>query len=180
MPARRMRFIPAYAGNARPFFDGGYAPAVHPRIRGERQDSAADGQRIRGSSPHTRGTLGPHNLRGAGRRFIPAYAGNASSGSASSTRTAVHPRIRGERAGRHRAPHPWHRFIPAYAGNARSPALSRGVEAVHPRIRGERLHVVRLLTPATGSSPHTRGTPFLASQERMQARFIPAYAGNAR
>ncbi len=52
--------------------------------------------------------------------------------------------------------------------------------AVHPRDRGERKNAHCHLTLTTGSSPRSRGTriPFLSV--RLQRRFIPAIAGNAR
>ena len=135
---RHVRFIPAYAGNALALHAGTSSPAVHPRIRGERNDPENSLKIKDGSSPHTRGTLGGFFSRFCARRFIPAYAGNAVLDPRHAARPPVHPRIRGERArqgaycrlvhgssphtrgtqaqeqgqGRHG------RFIPAYAGNA--------------------------------------------------------------
>ena len=111
----------------------------------------------------------------------------------------VHPRIRGERAGRaHRArrasgssPHTRgtlgfrqlqrrrQRFIPAYAGNARLLVPARRADAVHPRIRGERKLAKLPPEKVAGSSPHTRGTRAHGEHVRCASRFIPAYAGNA-
>ena len=133
-----------------------------------------------GSSPHTRGTRGLGQTDGVDRRFIPAYAGNASARSGRRPRQTVHPRIRGERTVvsrstsaavgssphtrgtrlRDRLEHRQARFIPAYAGNARSgPGTSR---------------------TTSGSSPHTRGTLQQEQHHEHHHRFIPAYAGNAR
>ena len=112
----------------------------------------------------------------------------------------VHPRIRGERRSRPASasltagssPHTrgtrWKfpaasaekRFIPAYAGNAQMPSGWRVVDAVHPRIRGERSPRSTVTRAATGSSPHTRGTPCDHDGSIAAGRFIPAYAGNAR
>ena len=50
-----------------------------------------------GSSPHTRGTLSPDEPLQARRRFIPAYAGNATLAPVEYALLTVHPRIRGER-----------------------------------------------------------------------------------
>ena len=53
---------------------------------------------ITGSSPHTRGTReGAFSIRHQDR-FIPAYAGNASTRFRIGRMVSVHPRIRGERA----------------------------------------------------------------------------------
>ena len=174
-----VRFIPAYAGNARPGRQAGSRLPVHPRIRGERWRPGGRDRRHHGSSPHTRGTRGWRRPADSDGRFIPAYAGNAHMLKLMECESPVHPRIRGERfrctfssrnscgssphtrgtldPGR-RAPGR-HRFIPAYAGNA---AVSVGLDAarsVHPRIRGERAH----------------GRCSILGQPR----FIPAYAGNA-
>ena len=197
---RHVRFIPAYAGNALALHAGTSSPAVHPRIRGERNDPENSLKIKDGSSPHTRGTLGGFFSRFCARRFIPAYAGNAVLDPRHAARPPVHPRIRGERArqgaycrlvhgssphtrgtqaqeqgqGRHG------RFIPAYAGNASLERCHDGPLPVHPRIRGERTFLKFCRMADGGSSPHTRGTR--REPERMEpvGRFIPAYAGNAR
>ena len=73
----RLRFIPAYAGNAHtPRHTPSYN-SVHPRIRGERQETQRQYFAEFGSSPHTRGTLQGLDQLGHLVRFIPAYAGNA-------------------------------------------------------------------------------------------------------
>ena len=134
------------------------------------------------------------------RRFIPAYAGNAAGVAHALGGAQVHPRIRGERATAHSAaifnagssPHTRgtpqvpghrparHRFIPAYAGNAGRRYGQAPCRPVHPRIRGERSGYVEARRSSSGSSPHTRGTLAHAARPVHQARFIPAYAGNAR
>ena len=135
---RHVRFIPAYAGNALALHAGTSSPAVHPRIRGERNDPENSLKIKDGSSPHTRGTLGGFFSRFCARRFIPAYAGNAHARERIAVSYTVHPRIRGERklkskdkegtdgsSPHTRGTHRWndammgrYRFIPAYAGNA--------------------------------------------------------------
>ena len=52
----RLRFIPAYAGNAYRQKSGSGSSTVHPRIRGERGAFQALNGGVIGSSPHTRGT----------------------------------------------------------------------------------------------------------------------------
>ena len=195
----RQRFIPAYAGNAASAQIPVTDVAVHPRIRGERTWAMYAFRALAGSSPHTRGTHVGHRLLRCHQRFIPAYAGNASTETISSRVATVHPRIRGERwhtshwgfgaAGS--SPHTrgtrcrrpcargQYRFIPAYAGNAQPRRPTRPPVPVHPRIRGERSRAVRSLLTRPGSSPHTRGTPHLHVGRFVARRFIPAYAGNA-
>ena len=135
------RFIPAYAGNARPAYNVPGSIAVHPRIRGERQVGTCRTRISPGSSPHTRGTLDGVQFRQIFGRFIPAYAGNAPGSLPSQWPGPVHPRIRGERSlgslvtrrAYGSSPHTRgtllviiedfdaNRFIPAYAGNASEP-----------------------------------------------------------
>ena len=70
-------------------------------------------------------------------------------------------------------------FIPAYAGNSYSRELVQHRAAVHPRLRGE-LGATRWRYDApAGSSPLTRGTPFIRLSKWKRERFIPAYAGNS-
>ena len=151
-----------------------------------------------GSSPRARGTPAAPCPASPGRRFIPASAGNTSHTLSSITRTAVHPRERGEHLGaercrigadgsspRARGTHQAgryqpaeERFIPASAGNT-SPTPTRTTPAtVHPRERGEHLPPCQKVPPASGSSPRARGTLRLLVADFHVARFIPASAGN--
>ena len=91
------RFIPACAGNARARFTKARSWPVHPRIRGERAVGARVVEPVAGLSPHARGTLRRQQRGSPGRRFIPAYAGNASDEEGADCCFPVHPRIRGER-----------------------------------------------------------------------------------
>ena len=195
----RVRFIPAYAGNARSGRTGRREQAVHPRIRGERWNSRTKGKHGTGSSPHTRGTHSGDIPEFLFWRFIPAYAGNASDSHLIAMWLPVHPRIRGERGTRlmllrvkgGSSPHTrgtlvtdtipdgWRRFIPAYAGNACHHDPSPRCSAVHPRIRGERPIYSAHVVETDGSSPHTRGTRQDTRGLFLAFRFIPAYAGNA-
>ena len=198
-PSTRSRFIPAYAGNAPEGRPHCPASSVHPRIRGERGFGKDAVFYAYGSSPHTRGTPHPDAKCRPPLRFIPAYAGNATTRLPVSRPRSVHPRIRGERSpntivttqGDGSSPHtrgtrpsgvqnrPYKRFIPAYAGNARGPARQQTPPSVHPRIRGERSSSPASSGSYVGSSPHTRGTLPSWSCAPCGPRFIPAYAGNA-
>ena len=193
------RFIPACAGNAVLAALGVGTVTVHPRMRGERGRISALFQWKTGSSPHARGTrfAAAHNVPLC--RFIPACAGNASSGSRPPGDAAVHPRMRGERAATETretiddgsSPHARgthgvaehrrkpYRFIPACAGNAPCPVGQHLVLPVHPRMRGERVSPGGRTRPTAGSSPHARGTQAGGKEWRKDDRFIPACAGNA-
>ena len=152
------RFIPAYAGNASRADVVEAFKAVHPRVCGERSLKNYVVPQIRGSSPRMRGTPQYRALGKRFQRFIPAYAGNASSPPSRISPRAVHPRVCGERAfqvrcalacsgssprmrgtlGQLPEPQASVRFIPAYAGNARTRTRLRRAASVHPRVCGER------------------------------------------
>ena len=90
------RFIPAHAGNRPGVWRGWSRPPVHPRACGEQAygvQRKADGG---GSSPRMRGTV-QVGIRGlVGHRFIPAHAGNSTTGNVRVVLYAVHPRACGE------------------------------------------------------------------------------------
>ena len=152
------RFIPAFAGNARPRPRRNRGGPVHPRVCGERPSTSPPMSAYIGSSPRLRGTRHELEHRQGAVRFIPAFAGNASTRSGLYQSSAVHPRVCGERAFtrvrkawangssprlrgtlRHAARLPRAgRFIPAFAGNAVSLSRQVAVFAVHPRVCGER------------------------------------------
>ena len=148
-------------------------------MRGERASRLERVRTYSGSSPHARGTLGDVIQLAGGRRFIPAYAGNAALSALRRSWAVVHPCIRRERTVARKSSPPQAgssphtrgtrlstferisrlRFIPACAGNARPDTP---------------------VTPmAIGSSPHARGTRPCRRAEASRRRFIPAYAGNA-
>ena len=88
--------IPAYAGNT------GWGPITqspvrdHPRICGEHTMSARKSRRLRGSSPHMRGTLRSISFPFWFPGIIPAYAGNTATTPITRSATRDHPRICGE------------------------------------------------------------------------------------
>ena len=72
-----IRFIPAYAGNAKDGSAKAHLNSVHPRVCGERKRRIRQSAFELGSSPRMRGTPRPPNTTMRSERFIPAYAGNA-------------------------------------------------------------------------------------------------------
>ena len=156
--------------------------------------------RLLGSSPQARGTLRESALRFQGVRFIPAGAGNTPGVSEAIYSLSVHPRRRGEHfipslgdliaigsspqaRGTHRVSCPgatYRRFIPAGAGNTTNVSAARVDCAVHPRRRGEHQRLLARAGSCVGSSPQARGTHTRQHQCRLDARFIPAGAGNTR
>ena len=72
------------------------------------------------------------------------------------------------------------RFIPARAGNSSRCASRRSRSPVHPRPRGELEITPKQRRIFDGSSPPARGTLILSQLHVVDARFIPARAGNSR
>ena len=70
-------------------------------------------------------------------------------------------------------------IIPACAGNSPALALRLTQERDHPRVCGEQRLKYISLRLNKGSSPRVRGTVFLNQRIQIQARIIPACAGNS-
>ena len=135
--ARRLRFIPAYAGNSRGTEGVTKMAPVHPRLRGELCLISTGRRLLIGSSPLTRGTQEVKRLRAERLRFIPAYAGNSNTPINALPFRAVHPRLRGELVALIGVKSDYWRFIPAYAGNSLTFLTDWLKCSVHPRLRGE-------------------------------------------
>ena len=174
-----LRFIPACAGNAIAVRDRRRRAAVHPRVCGERVRRLRPGGERVGSSPRVRGTPNTGSSRQETRRFIPACAGNASTGSPSISPTTVHPRVCGERRAIGGARNSAHGSSPRVRGTRSRRSAAQGDPAVHPRVCGERPSILRTAAVAVGSSPRVRGTRFVEGSAVPPWRFIPACAGNA-
>jgi len=197
-PRYAERFIPAGAGNTWSWPSMVKRATVHPRGRGEHIKAPTHQSKAAGSSPRARGTPLADILRQRNQRFIPAGAGNTSFSSSSLSRSAVHPRGRGEHVrvlllhycahgssprarGTHVLGHllslDW-RFIPAGAGNTPSGQSQFPFVTVHPRGRGEHWRRSCRSRSLRGSSPRARGTRLTLRRSTAIPRFIPAGAGN--
>ncbi len=155
---RRLRFIPAGAGNTYRHINAVIRQTVHPRWRGEH----------------------PHNLRqwDTEGRVIPAGAGNTlTKGYSNSSARGSSPLARGTRPGADRGDDV-RRFIPAGAGNTSWVFRLGRYNPVHPRWRGEHDSYLEIVAPGAGSSPLARGTRSAVPDRRRAGRFIPAGAGN--
>ena len=194
----RVRFIPAGAGNTIEAITRPPFRPVHPRGRGEHSRPTSATAPPRGSSPRARGTPWRERPGPAGRRFIPAGAGNTKRVHCPCRARSVHPRGRGEHRStcaaddrsrgssprargtrlrcRHEAGPP--RFIPAGAGNTRCVASGPSSAPVHPRGRGEHALAICAAVKVFGSSPRARGTLTRCFDFFFESRFIPAGAGN--
>ena len=93
-----IRIIPARAGNTITTTPTSIMKSDHPRASGEHGGSASESGGKVGSSPRERGTHLRSLGRLAGRRIIPARAGNTRRESTSRRPTADHPRASGEHA----------------------------------------------------------------------------------
>ena len=130
---------------------------VYPHWRGELEPCQNGASFVPGLSPLPRGTRFAGRYHRAGKRFIPAGAGNSTVRACSSIAPTVYPRWRGElffhfqRFGVDCGLSPLargtrltilvrnnqRRFIPAGAGNSRSAAFPHASRSVYPRWRGE-------------------------------------------
>ena len=176
-PSHRYRIIPALAGNTTLGSHVGHQSRDHPRSRGEYHAGGSCQPIRRGSSPLSRGIRG--DLRGCRSAFgiIPALAGNTVFSAQAWARASDHPRSRGEykvlesavKDGRGSSPLSrgillimiarggMLGIIPALAGNTVSLDVIRKCPRDHPRSRGEYKTVLISKSPATGSSPLSRG-----------------------
>ena len=166
---------------------------------GECSSAAISSATDAGSSPRVRGMpVGAPALL-ARRGIIPACAGNAHPGGASTRKAGDHPRVCGEcyghlfRADRDRGSSPRVRgmpaeapavsvpagIIPACAGNASGRLCRSGRPADHPRVCGECAHGCPVHFRHAGSSPRVRGMLPLVGVVADLQRIIPACAGNA-
>ncbi|SQY52040.1 Domain of uncharacterised function (DUF2825) [Escherichia coli] len=195
---KKIRFIPAGAGNTRPCNRNGDFNSVYPRWRGEHCWMSLSNTERSGLSPLARGTLNIDRAVDKVIRFIPAGAGNTLVLNRPALETPVYPRWRGEHGnitnkinvnlglsplarGTRKPPRRWLavcRFIPAGAGNTLLPAQNRRFASVYPRWRGEHSASVQAGTRYSGLSPLARGTRGFFISAPRSARFIPAGAGN--
>ena len=193
------RIIPACAGNRLSRPAKFWLFGDHPRMRGEQGAVPTTTARVRGSSPHARGTDTARALRLELSRIIPACAGNSARDIAAADAVADHPRMRGEQSMRWKvgpgspgsSPHARgtgrpdrgaafaSRIIPACAGNRSQRWNDQSTWADHPRMRGEQADAKTYRDPFGGSSPHARGTVQLVDHRILLRRIIPACAGNS-
>ena len=133
--------IPAHAGKTTRGHGGPYRPAAHPRSRGENPTSTPLYLRLAGSSPLTRGKLGPEVAEGRRGGLIPAHAGKTLTGLSAVSRARAHPRSRGE--------------------NPKHSNPGQQARGSSPLTRGKPNRSMTPVSASTGSSPLTRGKHFL-------------------
>ncbi len=161
------RFTPACAGTTDSSTASRAPCSVHPRVRGDNPISVGDVRDRRGSPPRARGQRSSRANFSSIWRFTPACAGTTKPPRRADLRALVHPRVRGDNAGRStrlisysgspprargqlwiRLPEPRRgRFTPACAGTTVVAWLVISRSTVHPRVRGDNLGC------PTGTSP---------------------------
>ena len=191
------RLIPAHAGKTRGAHRLSMPCPAHPRSRGENQMLAFSTSLAVGSSPLTRGKPGLLPDRWRRRRLIPAHAGKTTTRDADHDATRAHPRSRGENSwlsprtrwyqgsspltrGKHDLRDrltPEDRLIPAHAGKTATLRFRLYRRGAHPRSRGENGDLARHECLHSGSSPLTRGKPWVPGIVWETNRLIPAHAG---
>ena len=88
--------IPAHAGKTSTPMNTWRSGRAHPRSRGENISASCSAVSMVGSSPLTRGKLGPLMCRLPPPRLIPAHAGKTTAPHDGRNRGRAHPRSRGE------------------------------------------------------------------------------------
>ena len=192
----RDRLIPAHAGKTASGAATRRHGWAHPHSRGENHSFREGNTRTQGSSPLTRGKLGPVLQEGLLERLIPAHAGKTGPTCLESWLPKAHPRSRGENSisrrsrARMRGSSPLTRgkhvqfcasivslrLIPAHAGKTCQSRLRRVGSTAHPCSRGENACGEAVTAVSVGSSPLTRGKRLVVDKATFKARLIPAHA----
>ena len=153
-----------------------------------------------GSSPRAWGQLVAVLAVALTRRFIPTCVGTATSSSAGSPASAVHPHVRGDSAPlawnlgflAGSSPRAWgqlpvlahlgflERFIPTCVGTARAASTGGWNAPVHPHVRGDSARREARRKALIGSSPRAWGQHRHRSPAHALGRFIPTCVGTAR
>ena len=193
----RDRLIPAHAGKTASGAATRRHGWAHPHSRGENHSFREGNTRTQGSSPLTRGKLGPVLQEGLLERLIPAPAGKPGPTCLESWLPKAHPRSRGEnssartRASSSASSSPLTRgklhlaaltganarLIPAHAGKTCAILCVYCVTKAHPHSRGENVPVQTPARGIHGSSLFTRGKRVWRGGDCGERGLIPTHAG---
>ena len=198
--ARRLRSIPAYAGEPVRHVVGNNSVRVYPRVCGgtQRPDKSPPAQL--GLSPRMRGNPVQCRFQPRPQRSIPAYAGEPPESSDRRCPKGVYPRVCGGTEDRaaleafRKGLSPRMRgnrrrralsdmgigSIPAYAGEPRRRNCRPPDGPVYPRVCGGTHDCYAATAPVPGLSPRMRGNPQVAARLHNLRWSIPAYAGEPR
>ena len=175
--SRRLRSIPAHAGEPRAWRPRASTSSVYPRPRGGTWAWTGRPACRPGLSPPTRGNppKSPPSSRPSG--VYPRPRGGTGEGVAWNFRVeGLSPPTRGNRR-EASSRSPAERSIPAHAGEPASRALRGCRPRVYPRPRGGTSWRVRIRSRKMGLSPPTRGNLLLPLDDFPARRSIPAHAG---
>ena len=175
--ARRVRIIPAHAGQTQGLSRPSSTLPDHPRACGANIPLCFRSCFACGSSPRMRGKLGSRVEQLERDRIIPAHAGQTVRYSHDhSVLNGSSPRMRGKPI--HIIQHdPVPRIIPAHAGQTRWCRTGLVAASDHPRACGANGLMVMESFGGEGSSPRMRGKPLTNSYAKATERIIPAHAG---
>ena len=192
--------IPAWAGKTPSKPRAISQPGAHPRVGGENNTKAINGQGFTGSSPRGRGKLQLGPRRRQWRGLIPAWAGKTHGSRSALGGQWAHPRVGGENhfgnlsARNFLGSSPRGRgklavalemgwpegLIPAWAGKTSSRSVHSSSSGAHPRVGGENGPSLLLSSQRTGSSPRGRGKLRCQATTLSPVGLIPAWAGKTQ
>ena len=138
-----------------------FSVAEHPRSRGENNQSLTHQHAQSGTSPLTRGkravglclALEPRNIPAhAGKTIVACFLLVCSAGTSPLTRGKLPGLLVGRRPSRN---------IPAHAGKTGDSIPGGRTYSEHPRSRGENCGTASLPPRVVGTSPLTRGKPYV-------------------
>ena len=152
----------------------------HPRMRGEHTRLRMARQKLRGSSPHARGTPLPPAMTPPYSGIIPACAGNTHRTDRPAAQRRDHPRMRGEHFLATQAGYQGRGSSPHARGTLVMASCTSLTMGIIPACAGNTDGSYEDMTEVGGSSPHARGTPTARPANTRQAGIIPACAGNTR
>ena len=196
-PCRRMRSIPACAGEPPSAKNTGMNSTVYPRVCGGTGAVGGAGESPAGLSPRVRGNRGRRGAVIRAGRSIPACAGEPGAGarggwrrrvyprvcggtSSQNGKTAINqglsPRVRGNHAGGVRLP-AVAGSIPACAGEPATPTCPQRGTMVYPRVCGGTCSAKWMKASSGGLSPRVRGNHRGTACSQKRAGSIPACAG---
>ena len=156
--ARLIRFIPTCVGFIVWSFILIRGFAVHPHVRGVHGVTGPSVARIAGSSPRAWGSFDEVDDREDFLRFIPTCVGFILRRYTCTSRSSVHPHVRGVHAQKILPQvHPY-RFIPTCVGFILLPFALLLQIPVHPHVRGVHDSINALQTGVSGSSPRAWGS----------------------
>ena len=190
---------PAYAGKSPLFQNVRQCIEDHPRLCGEKADTAQNLANSAGSPPPMRGKGFPYIITSTGSRITPAYAGKRIPYFAACFTISDHPRLCGEKLSRCDdlrsgvgSPPPMRgkvfsiaiiriktRITPAYAGKRRPCGDLAAHCRDHPRLCGEKWFCCHMTLCFLGSPPPMRGKGGLHLFAADRQGITPAYAGKS-